>query len=311
MEIRWLEDFIALAKTRHFSRAADEQNVTQPTFSRRIKLLEEEMRVTLIDRNTLPLSLTPAGEVFLQSAELITRQLRDTKERCQEIRKQEESQIRFISTQTLFLSFYKDAIVPFCESIGMDMDVNMKSSSWLGIDFVNALVNQQCDLMLCYWHPAINFIRALDEEQYEHLVIGEEMLIPCSVTGESGEPKYTLPGMKRKPLPYIGYYENSFLQPIISHHLQRQREVPQLQTLNENYHSISVKAMVKEGYGIGWIPQRLMADTLNYGKVALAGEENWHIPLEIRIYRSRFNQNPNLNQFWNNLKERVARDRRL
>ena len=79
MEIRWLEDFIALAKTRHFSRAADEQNVTQPTFSRRIKLLEEEMRVTLIDRNTLPLSLTPAGEVFLQSAELITKQLRDLK----------------------------------------------------------------------------------------------------------------------------------------------------------------------------------------------------------------------------------------
>ncbi|MEL0622327.1 LysR family transcriptional regulator [Marinomonas arenicola] len=306
MEIRWLEDFIALAKTRHFSRAADEQNVTQPTFSRRIKLLEEEMRVTLIDRNTLPLSLTPAGEVFLQSAELITRQLRDTKERCQEIRKQEESQIRFISTQTLFLSFYKEAIEPFCESIGMEMDVNMKSSSWLGIDFVNALVNQQCDLMLCYWHPAINFIRALDDDQYDYLVIGEETLIPCSATDENGEPKYALPGMKRKPLPYIGYYENSFLQPIISHHLQRQREVPQLQTLNENYHSISVKAMIKEGYGLGWVPKRLLLDTLSYGKVALAGEENWHIPLEIRLYRSRLNQSPNLNQLWNSLKEKMT-----
>ena len=43
MEIRWLEDFLALARTRHFSRAADEQNITQPTFSRRIKMLEEEM----------------------------------------------------------------------------------------------------------------------------------------------------------------------------------------------------------------------------------------------------------------------------
>ena len=42
MEIRWLEDFITLARTRHFSRAAEAQNVTQPTFSRRIKLLEEE-----------------------------------------------------------------------------------------------------------------------------------------------------------------------------------------------------------------------------------------------------------------------------
>ncbi|MGB8711722.1 MAG: LysR family transcriptional regulator, partial [Onishia taeanensis] len=60
MELRWLEDFIALARTRHFSRAADEQNVTQPTFSRRIKLLEEEMGTTLINRQTLPLSLTPA-----------------------------------------------------------------------------------------------------------------------------------------------------------------------------------------------------------------------------------------------------------
>lgn len=305
MEIRWLEDFIALAKTRHFSRAADEQHVTQPTFSRRIKLLEDEMRVTLINRNTLPLSLTPAGEVFLQTAELITRQIRDTKERCQEIRKQEESQIRFVTTQTLFLSFYKEAIEPFCQSIDVDMDVNMKSSSWLGIDFVNALTDNQCDLMLCYWHPAINFIRTLDEEQYEHIVIAEERLIPCSAANSSGEAQYFLPGNRRKPLPYIAYYENSFLQPVISHHLQRQRDIPQLQTLTENYHAASVKAMVKEGYGIGWLPERLMLDTLNYSKVVLAGEENWNIPLEIRLYRSSLNQNPNLVQFWNRLKDHI------
>lgn len=43
METRWLDDFIALAHTRHFSRAADERNITQPTLSRRIKMLEEEM----------------------------------------------------------------------------------------------------------------------------------------------------------------------------------------------------------------------------------------------------------------------------
>ncbi len=298
MEIRWLEDFIALARTRHFSRAADEQHVTQPTFSRRIKLLEDEMKVTLIDRNTLPLSLTPAGNVFLQSAELITRQLRDAKERCQEIRKQEESQISFVTTQTLFLSFYKEWLEPFCDSINLDMDVNMKSSAWVAADFVNALAEKQCDLMLCFWHPAINFVRSLDEENYEYLVIAQETLIPYSATDEDGQAKYSLPGSRRKPLPLISYTENSFLQPVIQHHLQRQREVPQLQTLNENLHSVSVKAMVKEGFGIGWLPQRLMSDNLEYGKVALAGEKQWHIPLEIRLYKSRFNQNPNLVAFW-------------
>ncbi|ADZ92089.1 LysR family transcriptional regulator [Marinomonas mediterranea] len=311
MEIRWLEDFIALAKTRHFSRAADEQNVTQPTFSRRIKLLEEEMKVTLIDRNTLPLSLTPAGEVFLQSAELITRQIRDTKEKCQEIKKLEESRISFVTTQTLFLSFYKDALEPFCQSIDVSMDVNMKSSSWIGVDFINSLKDKQSDLMLCFWHPAIDFLRELDDNQYDYLVVGREALLPISAADVEGEARFELPGSRKRPLPYIGYYDNSFLHPVIQHHLQRQREVPQLETLTENYNSVSVKALVKEGYGIGWIPASLLEDTLSYGKVALAGDENWHIPLELRLYRDKHNQSNNLHQFWQQLKDYLDSKGRL
>jgi LysR family transcriptional regulator, hypochlorite-specific transcription factor HypT len=311
MEIRWLEDFIALARTRHFSRAADEQNVTQPTFSRRIKLLEEEMKVTLIDRNTLPLSLTPAGEIFLQSAELITRQLRDAKEKCHEIRKQEESQLRFASSQTLFLSLYKDKIEPFCQDINCQMELNLKASAWVGMDFINALMEQQCDLMLCFWHPAIHYFHALEPDQYEFLVVADEILLPCSVANADGHAKYALPGSRRNPLPHIGYYENSFLQPVIQHHLQRQHDVAHLQTLNENSHSTSVKAMVKEGFGIGWIPARLMQDTLEYRKVVLAGEAQWHIPIEIRLYRCRHNQNPRLQQFWSALQEKLRHKKRL
>lgn len=301
MEIRWLEDFIALAKTRHFSRAADEQNVTQPTFSRRIKLLEDEMKVTLIDRNTLPLSLTPAGEIFLQSAELITRQLKEAKIRCADIKQQEESQISFVTTQTLFLSFYKEWIEPLCQSINIDMEINMQSSSWIGTEFVDALTQQKCDLMLCFWHPAINFVRDLDNENYEYLTIATETLIPYSTKDEDGAAKYQLPGSKRRPIPFVGYTKNSFLQPVISHHLQRQRQIVHLQTLSENLHSVSIKAMIKEGFGIGWLPARLMADNLEYGKVAIAGDQEWHIPLEIRLYKSKFNQSTNVMKLWQQL----------
>ncbi|TBR41761.1 LysR family transcriptional regulator [Marinomonas agarivorans] len=301
MEIRWLEDFIALAKTRHFSRAADEQNVTQPTFSRRIKLLEDEMKVTLIDRNTLPLSLTPAGEVFLQSAELITRQLKEAKIKCADIKQQEESQISFVATQTLFLSFYKEWVEPLCQSINIDMDINMQSSSWSGAEFVDALTQQKCDLMLCYWHPAINFVRDLDSETYEHITIATETLIPYSTKSEDGTAKYQLPGSKRRSIPFVSYTEGSFLQPVINHHVQRQRQVAHLQTLSENLHSVSIKAMIKEGFGVGWLPARLMADNLEYGKVAIAGSEEWHIPLEIRLYKSKFNQSANVMTLWQHL----------
>lgn len=40
MELKWLEDFTALANTLSFSRAAEVRNVTQSAFSRRIKQLE-------------------------------------------------------------------------------------------------------------------------------------------------------------------------------------------------------------------------------------------------------------------------------
>lgn len=301
MEIRWLEDFIALARTRHFSRAADEQNVTQPTFSRRIKLLEEEMRVTLIDRNTLPLSLTPAGEIFLQSAEQITRQLRDAKARCREIKEQEQSQIRFVTTQSLFLGYYRDVIEPLCQRLSISIDVNMKSSAWAGADFINAMVGNECDIMLCFWHPAIGFLKELDEEHFEHVTLGREILVPCVATNEEQRPIFELPGSGKQPIPYISYDEATFLAPAVQHHLQRQHEVPQLQILTSNIHSASIKAMVKEGFGIGWLPKRLVNDSLKFGSLALAGEVNWNVPLEIRLYRARDNVNPNVAQFWQKL----------
>ena len=49
MDIDWLKDFEALVAQKNFSRAAEERNVSQPAFSRRIRALEEGVGVTLID----------------------------------------------------------------------------------------------------------------------------------------------------------------------------------------------------------------------------------------------------------------------
>lgn len=71
-EHRWIEDFIALSKTRNFTRAALMRNVTQPQFSRRIRQLEEDLGVALVDRAAHPLELTEAGQIFaVQATELL------------------------------------------------------------------------------------------------------------------------------------------------------------------------------------------------------------------------------------------------
>ena len=65
MQLAWLEDFVELARTRNFSRAAENRFVTSPAFGRRIRALEEWVGAPLAERKQ-PVSLTPAG--MLQQA---------------------------------------------------------------------------------------------------------------------------------------------------------------------------------------------------------------------------------------------------
>ena len=61
MEIRWLQDFLAVAETGNFTRAAEQRNASQAAFSRRIQQLEAWVGAALIDRSIIPTRLTPAG----------------------------------------------------------------------------------------------------------------------------------------------------------------------------------------------------------------------------------------------------------
>lgn len=63
-----LSEFAALAKHLNFSRTAQELNLTQPTLSRHIVQLEEELEVQLFRRDRQSVSLTEAGELFLPEA---------------------------------------------------------------------------------------------------------------------------------------------------------------------------------------------------------------------------------------------------
>ena len=68
METKWLEDFLCLAETRNFARAASDRHITQSAFSRRIMALEEWLGVNLVDRSLHPATLTSAGWLFRRLA---------------------------------------------------------------------------------------------------------------------------------------------------------------------------------------------------------------------------------------------------
>lgn len=74
MDIRQLKYFVAVADARNFTRASEELHIAQPPLSRQIRLLEEELGVSLILRTSRPLQLTEAGRMFYgQALQIINR----------------------------------------------------------------------------------------------------------------------------------------------------------------------------------------------------------------------------------------------
>ena len=66
------EFLIALARERHFRRAAEQCGVTQPTLSAGIRALEETFGAALVNRGSRYIGLTPEGERVLDWARRIT-----------------------------------------------------------------------------------------------------------------------------------------------------------------------------------------------------------------------------------------------
>ena len=68
VELRHLEYFVAVAAELNFSRAAERIHVVQSALSASVSRLEKELGVELFDRSKRQITLTAAGEVFLEHA---------------------------------------------------------------------------------------------------------------------------------------------------------------------------------------------------------------------------------------------------
>jgi LysR family hydrogen peroxide-inducible transcriptional activator len=83
MTLTELRYIVAVARERHFGRAAEACFVSQPTLSVAIKKLEEELDVKIFERGSSEVTMTPLGEAIVRQAQQVIEQAQGIKEIAQ------------------------------------------------------------------------------------------------------------------------------------------------------------------------------------------------------------------------------------
>lgn len=95
MDIRALECFVVIAEELHFRRAAARLNMTQPSLTARIQVLEQEVGAQLLMRDRRRVQITEAGRAFFDHATIALRSSREAVRRARRAASGEAGQLRF------------------------------------------------------------------------------------------------------------------------------------------------------------------------------------------------------------------------
>ena len=283
MNLSWLDDFMALVASGNFSRAAEERHMTQPAFSRRIRALEEWLGTELFDRSSQPARLTAAGEWFRDTAHDLMARVARIPGEAKAVAETHSTTLRFAATHALSFTFLtgwlhgleaRTTVGP----ITLVSDVLARCEAML--------LESQVQFVMSHAHPRSS--SELMAQDFPFVQVGTDMLIPVSAPDPAGHPRHPLsPARPGSPVPVLSYSAESGLGRIL-------REVRGVALDKTPAHSVFkahlasvLRNMALDGRGMAWLPQTLIAEDLTSRRLVEAAPRDWHIELEIRLYRDR------------------------
>ncbi|MBB6173318.1 DNA-binding transcriptional LysR family regulator [Nocardiopsis mwathae] len=145
MQFQQLTYFLAVAETRHFTRAAELCRVAQPSLSKQIRNLEEELGASLFSRARGNITLTPAGEALLPLAQRIVADVETARREVGELAGMRRGRVRLGATPSLCAGLLADVLAGFHTRFpGVELLVEEGGSR----DLIRALGKGELDLAL-------------------------------------------------------------------------------------------------------------------------------------------------------------------
>lgn len=288
MELIWLEDYLELARTGNFSRAAEARHLTQPAFSRRIRALEEWTGVTLFDRATQPVQLTAAGREFQPLAAMLIRRIADARAHVREAAAAEAATIRIAATHALSLIFFPPWLKRL-EAAGLICCVQLTSDTLNAVETL--LLDGRAHFMLCHVHDEVPL--RLPAGEFASTAVASDRLIPCAAPGPMAGGVAAL--SEAALLAYgAGSGLGRILRGVLGARLPRLLTAPALTADLAG----ALRALCLDGRGIAWLPATLVEDDLKSGRLVPLADASWEIPVAVRLFRPQMRLTPTAEEMW-------------
>lgn len=289
MQLKWLEDLLALQEAGSIVRAAQRRHVTHPAFGRRLRALEAWAGTPLIERDAPTLQFTPAGEAMLDAArEAITALGRV---RHGTAREGVDERVHIVTGRTLARTLLATWYGRMQTVLGQG---RLQVSTMAMQDSIEVLEAGGAQFLLIYYHRVL--VTRLDPRRFTHLRLADEALIPVSGVTPEGRALHAL--SRRKEAPLLAFASGLALGRLVNDHLGSHPRPPLLRTAIETDSADAAHEFVLRGFGIAWLPRSMVAADCRQGRMAEVGDGSHQVPLEVRLYRSRNPLGPLAEALW-------------
>lgn len=276
MELKWLDDYVALVETGSFSAAARRRHVSQPAFSRRIRMLEDWLGVTLVDRSRKPLQFTAVA----RDNQLA---FRNMVARIYEFRAMLKSAamdsggVTIAAQHTLAAAYMPDFLARLRQ---LDPHQSFRIRSENRAESIALMMRGEAEVLLTYDSPQVPC--HVPEQVARRHVIGQDHLVLVAAPALHSRVADIAEG---DPLPMLCFPPESFFGQLL-----RAEALPALMRRQQvlvrcvSEFAMGLRELALGGEGLVWLPTSLIRHDLDSGALLPLDRLGSPVPMEIVVF---------------------------
>ena len=273
MKLEWIDDILAVLDNGSLARAAEKRLLTQSAFTRRVRMIEDNIGTTLFDRRRKPVTLMPGVQALEPELRDLSNRLHKLRQTLKTSSEQAGKSLSFICQHALTATISPKVV----RALTADGETSVRVKSGNQDECLMQLLSKEVDFAIMYAIP--------DEEPpepgngFEAVTLGADMLIPvCAPKVQQSINNATVPVINYPPDVFLGQVVARMISPRLPDEIV-------VQPIAETALTLAMLQLALNEIGVAWLPQSLVTEYLMQGTLVRINLDLPTQALNIRLIR--------------------------